>query len=313
MNTSKQVNAMIGLLFVTVVIFAANVLNEPARAENAREHQIETFAERGAELFVANCRNCHGLEGLGTDEGAIGLPVNKDAFLILEKDNAYGADATAEGVAVGIRDFLRNTISCGRKGTQMPPWSEHFGGSLSDQQIDYLVTLITYGRWDLVVEIGHDTDSHQVPPATRESIISDGSGLAVTQENCGQYDALTARPYRQRDPFASSAAATGDGGASPAPATGEAPAGGGPADALVQGLTASEYYQTVCAACHGLEREGQIGLPLTPDELTEPAEFYIDTLTNGRADTAMLPFGSGPPLTPAEVEAMVTFLTTVDP
>jgi len=313
MNTSKQVNAMIGLLFLVSVFFAANVLNEPNRQDTALEEQTEIFAERGAEIFVANCRSCHGLDGLGGEEGAIAPALNTTAFLILGEDNAFGVDETAAGIADGIRGFLGNTIACGRTNTVMPLWAEQFGGSLSDLQIDYLVTLITVGRWDLVEEIGHEEDSHQSPPATREDIISDGSGLAVTAENCGQFNALTARPFRERDPFEAAPGGTPDPGPDGTPEPGETPSGGGPADAIVQGIPVGDYYASLCAGCHGANREGGVGLPLTRDQLTEDDQIYIDTITSGRSGTAMAAFGGGAELTPDEVQAMVTWLKETDP
>ena len=315
MNTSKQVNAMIGLMFLVAVFYAANLLNEPNRLETAIEHETEVFVERGAEIFVANCRACHGLEGLGTEEGALAPALNTPAFLILGENNAFGLDATAEGVAEGIRDFLGNTIACGRTNSLMPVWSEHFGGPLSDQQIDYVVTLITEGRWDLVEELGHEEDSHQDPPATRDDVLADGSGLALTSENCGQYNAITARPFRERDPFAATppAGETPPSGETPEP--GGTPDGGGPEDALVQGIPVGEYYSLLCVNCHGADRGGitGLGLSLTPAALTEPDAFYIETIKNGRPGTAMLPYGGGVELTDDEAQAIITWAKSTEP
>lgn len=308
MNTSKQVNAMIGIMLVVVIIFAANVFNEPNRVEIAREHQIETFVDRGAEIYVGNCRSCHGIEGLGPEEGAIAPALNSSAYLILAEGNDYGVDETPEGVAQGIRTFLGDSIACGRKGTAMPVWSEHSGGSLSDQQIDYLVMLITEGGWDIVEEVTHEHDSHLDPVPTRDVILSDGSNLAITKENCGQYDGLTARPFRERDPFADMG-----GDATPEPTTGPGDGDAGPADAMVQGLPVADYYLASCSACHGPNREGLVGPALIPETLIEADQFYIDTITNGRDATAMQPFGGGPALTPEEVQSIVTWLKNVAP
>jgi mono/diheme cytochrome c family protein len=313
MNTSKQVNAMIGLLFVTVVIFAANVLNEPNRQEQAREHQQESFVERGAVLFVNNCRSCHGLEGLGSEEGAIAPALNADSFLILNEDNPYGADATALGVAQTIRDFLGDTISCGRKGTFMPVWSDQYGGPLSDQQIDYLVTMITTeGAWETVKEVAHELDAHQIPVPTRGDIISDGIGLTLTQKNCGQWDALSAKEIHNRDPFVS----TGHGDATPAPGgtaeTGGTMAPAGTADAIVQDLPVGDFFLLSCAACHGQNREGLVGPALTPERLIETDEFYFETIKNGRPGTAMPSWGAAG-LTDDDINALVQWIKNVAP
>jgi mono/diheme cytochrome c family protein len=313
MNTSKQVNAMIGLMFLVAVFFAANVLNEPNRQETALEEQTDVFVERGAEIFVQNCRSCHGLEGLGPEEGAIAPALNIPAFLILGEDNEFGAEPTAIGVADGIRDFLGNSIACGRTNTAMPVWGDQFGGSLSPLQIEYLVTLITEGEWEVVTELGHDEDEHQIPPRTREDVISDGTGLARTTENCGQFNALTAKPFRERDPFATTPDPDGTAEPGETPDPDETPTGGGPADAQVQGLPVGDFYLASCSTCHGQSREGLIGPALTPDSLTEPDDFYIETIVNGRAGTAMAAYGGGVELTDEEVAAIVTWAKNVEP
>ena len=71
MNTTKQVNVMIGLLFMAFLVFGAYFATEPAREADARDTQAELMAKRGAEIFVANCRACHGLNGKGQEEGGI--------------------------------------------------------------------------------------------------------------------------------------------------------------------------------------------------------------------------------------------------
>ncbi len=312
MNTSKQVNAMIGLLFVVVVIYAANVLNEPNRAEQAREHQVESFVDRGAVLFVNNCRGCHGLEGLGSEEGAIAPALNRDAYLIFGEDNAYGLEETPVGVAQGIRDFLGDTIACGRKGTYMPVWFEDNGGPLSLQQIDYLVTMMTTdGAWEVVAEVAHELDAHQNPVPTREDILSDGVGLTLTSKNCGQFDALTARDFHDRDPFAE---VPSDGDATPEPSGTADPDGdgGGPADAMVQGLPVGDFFLASCAACHGANREGLVGPALTPERLIEADEFYFETIKNGRVGTAMPPWGAAG-LTDDDINALVQWIKNVEP
>jgi mono/diheme cytochrome c family protein/plastocyanin len=172
MNTSKQINVMIGLLFVTFVVLSGYLLNEGNRQQNETEEITERNAERGARLFVRNCRTCHGLEG----EGALGPAVNSNAFMVLGEGNAFDVEATSYGEATGVRTFLRETIQCGRPGTFMPTWALNFGGTLSDQQVNHLVTLITNdptGKkdfWELVVEDGHEADEEQYAPTLlRES------------------------------------------------------------------------------------------------------------------------------------------------
>lgn len=159
MNTSKQVNVMIGLLFLAFLAFGVYYVTEPAREANARQEQAELMAERGATIFVNNCRSCHGIQGMGPDDGGVGPRLNNVAFLVLGEDNPFGLKPTPPGDVNSIHDFLFNTISCGRTNTAMPTWSDHYGGPLASTQINYLVTMITNARWDLVEHVGEEHDA----------------------------------------------------------------------------------------------------------------------------------------------------------
>ena len=289
MNTSKQVNVMIGLLFLTVAVLALYFLNEENRQAQALEHQTERVAERGARIFVDNCRSCHGLEG----EGGIGQALNTPAFLILGEHNEFGAPATPDlGTpddpgADEITAFLANTIRCGRSGTFMPAWGENFGGTLSDTQIGQLVTLITTGRWDLVREYGHESDA-ETGFTPEEIVFVSSDGLKLTGENCGQYNAIEAIRYRSRVDPRTVRAAPADGDAAPA-----APSAQEPAGPAIQGVAVEVFYQATCATCHGPDRGGlpDLGLPLLPDVLTESDDYYFDTIKNGREGTVMPAWG----------------------
>ena len=70
-------------------------------------------------MLLQDCGSCHGM----TLQGGLGLPL------------------TAEALAGKPREFLFNTIRDGRPGTPMPPWK----GLLDDEEIDYLVDLLTKG------------------------------------------------------------------------------------------------------------------------------------------------------------------------
>lgn len=315
MNTDKQVYAMIGLLFLLIAVGGGYLLNEDNRQAEARVELAERNSGRGARLFVANCRTCHGMEGLGPDEGGFGPTLNMPAFLVVTDSNldriedeygVEGLEPTSLGEAEGIRSFLRDTIACGRRGQLMPAWSQRFLGPLSDTQVEQLVTLITEGRWDLVIEEGHEVDAES-GDTRADIIITDTAGLTITESNCGQYTGLTALPFRTRDPFAQ-AVATGAPGAEE-PAAGEDGAGN-----TVKGLPVAGFFQATCAICHGAQRQGLpgLGLPLTPGILTQPDDFYFDTIKNGRPTTLMPAWGAQG-LTDDEVRTLVQFITTEAP
>lgn len=200
MNTSKQVNMMIVLLFLSFVIFGGYMVNEAKRQTTARGEVTERVATRGARLFVNNCRGCHGMDGKGAEEGAIAPPIHTNAFLILGADNAQGLPATPAGEAKQIRDFLFTTISCGRTGTYMPTWSQKFGGPLSETQVNQIVTMITNGRWDLVEEIGTELD-HETGATKDTIVVKDPATLSQNGNNCGQYGGDLAKAIRARDPL----------------------------------------------------------------------------------------------------------------
>jgi len=135
MNTSKQVNVMIGLLMVGAIATLLYFLwDRLEREADATERQLTENAERGGALFAPNCSSCHGLTGKGALERA-GLP---GAPLNLEENRP----TTIGELTVLHRKFM-DTIACGRVGTLMPAWSTEQGGSLNEFQIQQLVALIT--------------------------------------------------------------------------------------------------------------------------------------------------------------------------
>ncbi len=138
MNTSKQVNVMIGLLFLLVITFGLYfVWDQNVRAERAEDRQAEENAIRGGKLYALNCRICHGDQGLGSQEN----PNLPGAALNLENYRT-----TDPGQLRTLHQRLFETIRCGRVGTLMPTWGEDQGGTLNNTQMQQLVALIT-GTW----------------------------------------------------------------------------------------------------------------------------------------------------------------------
>ena len=350
MNTSKQVNVMIGLLFVTFVVTVGYLFNEANRQEVESAEIHERNAERGARLFVQNCRNCHGLDGTGKDaegKGTIGVALNAPHFLILGEDNVYGAAATSESEADGIRVYLSETITCGRAGTYMPKWDIDFGGSLSPTQVQQLVTLITgdptgeHDYWALVLEEGEHADEEQFgavlekelgrhPTAAeiharseQETITRDAATITITTDNCGQFANKTKLTRRTRpDPRVVSAvpSAPGDGGAATATAAPTGPSAETGAQ-LVEALG--------CLACHtldGTELVGPtwLGLFGRTEQLEGGGSVVVDEayiresilmsqakIVLGFADVAAMPDFSS--LANDQLESIVLYLKTLVP
>lgn len=109
------------------------------------------------------------------------------------------------------------------------------------------------------------------------------------------------------------AEAHGEGEGAPAAGEGEGEPAGDPAAGMVKGIPVGEFFQANCAVCHGANREGGIGLPLLPSVLTQPDEFYHDTIKNGRAGTAMPSWEQTAGLTDEDIDALVQFIKHVEP
>jgi mono/diheme cytochrome c family protein len=144
MNTSKQINIIILLVFISVFATGAYTLWDPDRADSAKEKQEEAAIERGAWLFSQNCRTCHGDSGEGgaASNRLRAAPALNRPDLQGREEEGGEVDETARNQAY---DLIVNTIVCGRVGKAMPTWGLEQGGTLNDEQIRQLALLITTG------------------------------------------------------------------------------------------------------------------------------------------------------------------------
>ena len=152
MNTSKQINIMVALVFISVLATGAYTMWDPERASDAKTAQLERTVERGAFLFSQNCASCHGNKAEG------GQAANRlKAAPPLNRADLQGKDLKTGQVndqdkALQFK-FIVNTITCGRIGKAMPTWGQAQGGTLNDEQVRQLATLITEGSgWDRASE-----------------------------------------------------------------------------------------------------------------------------------------------------------------
>lgn len=151
MNTHKQINIMILLVFVAVFATGAYILWDPDRADSAKDQQLKAQVERGAYLFTQNCRVCHGNAGQG------GAASNRlRSAPALNRPDLQGKNEQGEVVKSELEQdykFVFNTITCGRVGKAMPTWGEEQGGTLNEEQIKQLALFITRGdEWELANE-----------------------------------------------------------------------------------------------------------------------------------------------------------------
>jgi mono/diheme cytochrome c family protein len=113
----------VGLVFMFVLIlgFITYTIREPDLRATAQAEQDTTYRDLGSQLFEKNCASCHG-------KGAIG-------------GSAPRLDAK-EFLKLTSNDQMHLLVVAGISGTDMPAWSIDYGGALTHEQINQLVTYI---------------------------------------------------------------------------------------------------------------------------------------------------------------------------
>ena len=175
-NLDKKILAGAGMLFVVLglvggyllllLVGRADASSTTWRDRVASEHQLAQSVTRGRNLYANFCFDCHGKDGKG-DVG-VGLPLNKPEFKYANlKDDPAKLKAT--------ETLLLKTIERGRAKPvpqiSMPPWSDHEGGPLNDEQINQLMAFIEYGAdadWGDIVTIRRESGLDPVPNPPKE-------------------------------------------------------------------------------------------------------------------------------------------------
>ena len=191
MNTGKQINAMVVVLFLLLISLGAYSVWEPFRADTKEDKQNDLTLERAGNTFALNCRLCHGDRGEGGQNGGR-LP----AAPALDSPRLQGISDGVFTQAEYEADFklVSNTIMCGRVGTVMPTWGRSQGGTLSDEQIRQLAVLITTGSWDVAAEHADELDAEATQHATLKmpggTLAADATEIVVSNAEpitLGQY------------------------------------------------------------------------------------------------------------------------------
>jgi mono/diheme cytochrome c family protein len=113
-----------GLVFMLLLLggFMAYRVREPGLRKDAQREQATRYRTLGATLFAANCAQCHGKEAAG---GGSAPTLNSQQFLKNTLDNQIHA-----------------LVSGGVSGTEMSPWGLDYGGTLTDEQVQQIVTYL---------------------------------------------------------------------------------------------------------------------------------------------------------------------------
>jgi mono/diheme cytochrome c family protein len=143
-----QVKILIGTIafMLTMIILGFAALREPARLEAFAQAQVARSIESGAQLYISNCVECHGVEGraencvnaAGEAVPCQGRPLNSRALLCgqpSQRMEALDWAGTKEGL-------LESTIATGRPWAGMPTWGQEFGGPLQASDIGHLTQYI---------------------------------------------------------------------------------------------------------------------------------------------------------------------------
>lgn len=120
-SLNRHLAAGIVLMGVLVAAFVVYKIREPDLRATARREQRVEYTELGSQLFANNCSSCHGDSGEGGDSPTL----NAKEFLQTTTD-----------------EQIRLITAGGISGTEMPTWSMDMGGSLTDQQVQQIVTYI---------------------------------------------------------------------------------------------------------------------------------------------------------------------------
>jgi mono/diheme cytochrome c family protein len=120
-SLTRWQTAGVVVLLLLVVAFPLYKAVESTRRIKALASEQAALISSGRQLWGLNCATCHGMMGQGVDAPAL----NSQQFLQSVKD-----------------EQIHGIIAGGIPGTAMPAWWNEYGGPLTDQQIEAIVTYI---------------------------------------------------------------------------------------------------------------------------------------------------------------------------
>ncbi|MCC7104180.1 MAG: c-type cytochrome [Chloroflexi bacterium] len=167
-SSERKVLTAIVLVVLTGVSLTVYGFFEPARQAAAAERQQKLVIERGIANYASLCYACHGFSG----DGAV-VPDSNPPVVTPQLNRAQFQPTDPDEIK-SISDSLYKTIQRGRPNTPMPAWGQTDGGSLNEEQIRELVTMIMNGNkpvegdkttWDVAGELvkKHVADGSPAP------------------------------------------------------------------------------------------------------------------------------------------------------
>ena len=223
-----RVSLVVMLLSCTIFALVSGCDRIPGRPTEAQRPVLSTQVTDFHELYSHFCAGCHGGDGqLGAAR-----PLRDPLYLALVRT-----------------DTLRRIIAQGVPGTTMPAFAAHFGGGLTDQQIDILVDEMQtrWGRPQAFTDVA-------LPPYSLEDAITAGAESGVSERGKTTYATYCAHCHGP----------DGRGGEK----------GGAVVDSAYLALVSDQALRTGVIAGRvdlGMPdwREAVAGHPMTPQELTD--------------------------------------------
>jgi cytochrome c oxidase cbb3-type subunit 3 len=169
--------SLAGLVVLSLLMGCnARLPGQPSEAERWRAPaDISDFSE----LYTQNCAGCHGLEGkLGAAR-----PLNDPLYLSFVPD-----------------EELRQVISQGRPGTNMPAFSQQAGGLLTDRQVDLIVSGMrsAWSRPDDFKGVQLPSYSANATPASTQGFSTEESSASSSESGDALRGASTYQTYCAR-------------------------------------------------------------------------------------------------------------------
>lgn len=231
---------------------------------------------QGALLFASTCAVCHGEDGLG---GRPGIPSLNNPVRLAQFND----------------DWFRSVIANGRPAKGMPTW----GTVLAPAQIEDLVALIAAWREGQAVRPAY-SQARLLELALFALSQADDSSAVLHLSRALEVSAGPAADHLRRIQAQISA----DDRQGAIAALTSLKANWPPGDPLVGG----ELYAAQCAACHGAQGEGGVGLPLQNSVFINDRNNadLLHFIQDGRPGTSMLGFTGR--LTEQEIADIVAWL-----
>jgi mono/diheme cytochrome c family protein len=143
MKNRVQLELFLTVLAIVAAVGLVSFQNDTARMESWEARQRAQGIQRGAALYAANCRSCHGVNGEGV--GDLGPAFNDAHFFTGRLDEVYWpgtleeyvANVIAAGRVVPTRDFY-----AGDGQVAMTAWAQVYGGPLRPDEITDLTAFV---------------------------------------------------------------------------------------------------------------------------------------------------------------------------